>query len=169
MGSYLIDENLCFLTLTEKNLQKRVIFAFLEDIKTSFINYVQSEIGSEWKTELATTARPYAYARFDKEIQMKRRLYDQSTGGLDGYNQINENLIDIQNIMRKNIDEVVHRVEKLDHVTSTSEQLMDDSKKYKWGAKKLNYITLLKRYAPLAFIVTFILVALYFRFRLIVC
>ena len=137
VGSYLIDENLCFLTLTEKNLQKRVIFAFLEDIKTSFINYVQSEIGSEfglldlltsrWKTELATTARPYAYARFgcdsafewlsDKEIQMKRRLYDQSTGSLDGYNQINENLIDIQNIMRKNIDEVVHRVEKLDRVT----------------------------------------------------
>ena len=136
VGSYLIDENLCFLTLTEKNLQKRVIFAFLEDIKTSFINYVQSEIGSEfgllnlltsrWKTELATTARPYAYARFgcdsafewlsDKEIQMKRRLYDQSTSGLDGYNQINENLIDIQNIMRKNIDEVVHRVEKLDRV-----------------------------------------------------
>lgn len=136
VGSYLIDENLCFLTLTEKNLQKRVIFAFLEDIKTSFINYVQSEIGSEydlldlvtdrWKTELATTARPYAYARFgwdrafewlpDKEIQMKRRLYDQSTSSLDGYNQINENLIDIQNIMRKNIDEVVHRVEKLDRV-----------------------------------------------------
>ena len=47
---------------------------------------------------------------------MKRRLYDQSTSSLDGYNQINENLIDIQNIMRKNIDEVVHRVEKLDRV-----------------------------------------------------
>ena len=27
-------------------------------------------------------------------------------------------------------------------VTTTSEQLMDDSKKYKWGAKKLNYIVL---------------------------
>ena len=25
-------------------------------------------------------------------------------------------------------------------MTATSEQLMDDSKKYKWGAKKLNYM-----------------------------
>ena len=45
---------------------------------------------------------------------MKRRLYDQQTGSLDNYNQINESLLDIQNIMRKNIDEVVQRVEKLD-------------------------------------------------------
>ncbi|CBK22549.2 uncharacterized protein [Blastocystis hominis] len=67
--------------------------------------------------------------------------------------------------MRKNIDEVVHRVEKLDHVTATSEQLMDDSKKYKWGAKKLNYMTMLRKYAPLAFIVGFVLIVVYFRFR----
>lgn len=70
-------------------------------------------------------ARPYAFARFgitliailwwiDKDIQTKRRLYDQQTGSLDGYNAINESLLDIQNIMRKNIDEVVQRVEKLD-------------------------------------------------------
>lgn len=77
-----------------------------------------------WKTILATTARPYAFARFgrfcavfwtaDKEIQAKRRLYDQPSSSLDSYAQLSENLIDIQNIMRKNIDEVVHRVEKLD-------------------------------------------------------
>ena len=46
--SYLIYENLCFLTLTEKNMPKRVIFAFLEDVKTSFLNYVQSENGTEF-------------------------------------------------------------------------------------------------------------------------
>ena len=72
-------------------------------------------------------ARPYAYARFgkwshfsllsiDKEIQTKRKLYDQPTGSLDSYNQINESLVDIQNIMRKNIDEVVQRVEQLDRM-----------------------------------------------------
>ncbi|CBK21966.2 uncharacterized protein [Blastocystis hominis] len=163
--SYLIYENLCFLTLTEKNMQKRAIFAFLEDVKTSFLNYVQTENSTEWKTILATTARPYAFARFDKEIQAKRRLYDQPSSSLDSYAQLSENLIDIQNIMRKNIDEVVHRVEKLDHVTATSEQLMDDSKKYKWGAKKLNYMTMLRKYAPLAFIVGFVLIVVYFRFR----
>ena len=41
--SYIIEENLCFLTLTEKSVSKRVIFGFLEDIKNTFITYVQNE------------------------------------------------------------------------------------------------------------------------------
>ena len=129
-------------------------------LKTAPSSSCASCLLCRWKTILATTARPYAFARFgsfcvvlwtaDKEIQAKRRLYDQPSSSLDSYAQLSENLIDIQNIMRKNIDEVVHRVEKLDRnwaevkwdtdVTATSEQLMDDSKKYKWGAKKLNYM-----------------------------
>ena len=89
----------------------------------------------------------------DKEIQMKRRLYDQPNTSLDSYNQINESLLDVQNIIRKNIDEVVQRVEKLDRigcsscwvdVTNASEQLMDDSKKFRWGAKKLNVVVCFK-------------------------
>ncbi|KNB41197.1 vesicle-trafficking protein [Blastocystis sp. subtype 4] len=128
--SYIIDENLCFLTLTEKNLSKRIIFTYLEDVKNSFISYLQNEHKDEWRTVLATMARPYAFARFglswirelwlDKEIQQKRRQYDDQNGNLDSYNQINESLIDIQNIMRKNIDEVVQRVEKLDRKCSNS-------------------------------------------------
>ena len=42
-SSYIIDENMCFLTLTEKNMSKRTIFAYLEDVKTSFIAYLQNE------------------------------------------------------------------------------------------------------------------------------
>ena len=69
-------------------------------------------------------ARPYAYARFglddfdclriDRDIQLKRRQYDQPSDTMDSYSKMNESLIDITNIMRKNIDEVVQRVEKLD-------------------------------------------------------
>ena len=72
--SYIIEENLCFLTLTEKSVSKRVIFGFLEDIKNTFIAYVQNEhkeeqvvyrtINCRWRTVLATMARPYAFARF---------------------------------------------------------------------------------------------------------
>lgn len=72
--SYIIEENLCFLTLTEKSVSKRVIFGFLEDIKNTFITYVQNEhkeeqgfveiVNYRWRTVLATMARPYAFARF---------------------------------------------------------------------------------------------------------
>lgn len=77
--SYIIDENMCFLTLTEKNMSKRVIFSFLEDVKNTFIAYLQNENKEEWlisvcmnpswRTALATMARPYAYARFGLRVE----------------------------------------------------------------------------------------------------
>ena len=54
--SYIIEENMCFLTLTEKAISKRVIFSFLEDVKNTFIAYVQNEHKDEfffyWLTDL---------------------------------------------------------------------------------------------------------------------
>lgn len=47
----------------------------------------------------------------EKEIKQKRLIYESSD--VDGYAQLNENLIDIQNIMKKNIDEVMHRMDRL--------------------------------------------------------
>ena len=49
----------------------------------------------------------------------KRKQYDQQGSSTDSYGQINESLIDIQNIMRKNINEVVQRVEKIDRNITT--------------------------------------------------
>ena len=39
---------MCFLTLTEKAVSKRVIFSFLEDVKNMFIAYVQNEHRDEF-------------------------------------------------------------------------------------------------------------------------
>ncbi len=36
------------------------------------------------------------------------------------------------------IDDVLERGNKLDDISAKSRDLADDSKKYKWGAKKLN-------------------------------
>ena len=47
-NSYIIEENLCFLTLTEKSVSKRIIFSFLEDVKNTFISYVQTEHKEEY-------------------------------------------------------------------------------------------------------------------------
>lgn len=46
--SYIIEESLCFLTLTEKGVSKRSIFSFLEDVKNTFLNYVQNEHKEEY-------------------------------------------------------------------------------------------------------------------------
>jgi vesicle transport protein SEC22 len=50
--------------------------------------------------------------------------------------------------MRKTIDDVLDRGNKLDDVADMSKSLAQDSKKYKWGAKKLSLMAWWKQYAP---------------------
>ena len=40
--------------------------------------------------------------------------------------------------MRKNIDEVLNRGERLDHLVDSTQQLKSEASKYKWGAKKFS-------------------------------
>ncbi len=52
--------------------------------------------------------------------------------------KLNDDLQSIHNIMRKTIDDVLDRGNKLDDVAETSKNLASESKKYKWGAKQLS-------------------------------
>ena len=45
--SYLIDNTICYLTLTEKTYPKRLAFLFLEDIAKEFVSELQEEHGDE--------------------------------------------------------------------------------------------------------------------------
>jgi vesicle transport protein SEC22 len=78
--------------------------------------------------------------------------------------KMNEDLQSIQDIMRKTIDDVLDRGNKLDDVSAVSKNLADESKKYKWGAKKLSMMALWKQYAPLVAIGVLALLVLLLRF-----
>ena len=78
--------------------------------------------------------------------------------------KLNSDLQDIQSIMKKNIQEVLNRGEKLDHISTASNNLVSESKKFKWGAKKLSFQALLNQYGPIAAIVAFVLFIIYWKF-----
>ena len=63
----------------------------------------------------------------------------------------NEDLADIQNIMKKIIEEeeVLNRGEKLKNVSKISGDSVDQSKHFKWGAKKLTWQVMLNQYGPM--------------------
>lgn len=75
-----------------------------------------------------------------------------------------EDLGDIQTIMRKNIDEVLNRGEKLDHVSNMSAELQKKSKDFKWGAKKLTWQARLQQYGPMAAGTSLVLLVVYLKF-----
>jgi hypothetical protein len=71
---------------------------------------------------------------------------------------------DIHNIMKKNIHDVLDRGERLEHVQRQSEHLVDKSKQFHWGAKKLNMQALWNKYWPRVALIAVVLVVLWYKF-----
>ncbi|CAM9140618.1 unnamed protein product [Phaeothamnion confervicola] len=87
--------------------------------------------------QVETVARPYAFIKFDKVIQRKRKEYlDPNSRG--NMARLQDDLADIHNIMKKNIQEVLNRGDKLDHVSQISRNLASQAEQFKWGSQKLS-------------------------------
>ena len=65
--------------------------------------------------------------------------------------------------MKRNIDEILNRGEKLEHVSNISNELRTKSKDFKWGAKKLTWQARLQQYGPMALIAIIILIVIYVK------
>jgi vesicle transport protein SEC22 len=102
----------------------------------------------------------------DPVIQRKQRDFKDSNTPQQQYkSQLNEDLSEIHNIMKKNIDEILNRGEKLEHVGNISNELRAKSKDFKWGAKKLTWQARMQQYGPLVLIAVIVMAVLYFKLK----
>lgn len=174
---YLIKDSICYLTLTEGSYPKRLAFLYLEEVADAFIEHIVSTHGtnhgnnngggndSSWRQVIETTPRPYAFIQCEPVLQKKQRDFVDPTSSQNS-DKLNRDLSDIHSIMRQNISQVLDRGEKLDHVSQISSDLMSESKKFKWGAKKLTWQAMVAQYAPVVAIGGFVVFVLGLKFYL---
>jgi vesicle transport protein SEC22 len=49
---YVIEDGVCYLTLTDRSYPKRLSFLFLEDISREFVASLKNDFGDDWQHEL---------------------------------------------------------------------------------------------------------------------
>ena len=162
---YLILQNMVYLTLTEQAYPKRLAFLYLDEIADAFVEYLSSTHGSNYVQTIETTARPYAFIQADPILQRKQREFIDPKSTANAH-KLNKDLTDIHSIMRQNINQVLDRGEKLENVSQISSNLVSESKKFKWGAKKLTFWAQVNQYAPIAAAGLFVVAVLWIKFRL---
>ena len=91
---------MCFLTLCERNFNRKLAYRFLEDLSQEFY--------SLYGQRISTATRPYSFIEFDTYIQKAKRTYADSRGNRN-LNALNNELQDVQRIMVQNIDDVLQR------------------------------------------------------------
>ena len=159
---YAIKDGICVLILAERSYPRRLAFTYINEIHDQFEMYVRKEHADAWLDHIRAQSRPYKFIHFDKTIGSVRRKYiDPSTR--QNMAKLQGDLQDIQSIMKKNIDEVLERGQKLEDTRKISENLVDQSKSMKWGARRLNLEAQLKKYLPMVVVGLVVVGVLYYK------
>ncbi|KAJ3299978.1 SNAP receptor [Borealophlyctis nickersoniae] len=153
--NYLIEFGVCYLCLCDRSYPKKLAFAYLEEL--------QKEFQEKYGTEVGTVARPYAFVKFDNFIQKTKKQY-KDTRTQRNLHKLNDDLQDVTRIMNKNIQDILGRGESLDRMSTISQSLSADTKKYLKDAKKLNLQALYQKYGPPVIVLLIVFLVIYIRF-----
>ena len=107
--SYLISDQICYLTITDKSYPRKLAFSYLQ------------ELAKEFSTSYGTEAqkpnlRPYAFVQFDTFISATKRVYQDSRAQTN-LDRLNVELQDVTRVMTKNIEDLIYRGDSLDSTT----------------------------------------------------
>ena len=108
--------------------------------------YFLSTIFWQWRQEIDATDRPYRFINYDPLIQRKQKEFQDER---QQRSKLNDDLSEIQSIMKKNINDILDRGEKLDNVQNISAELMSKSNNFKWGTRKLTLQARIQQYLPM--------------------
>jgi vesicle transport protein SEC22 len=155
--SYVLNDQLCYIAITEHSYPKKLALTFLEDIRAEF----QTSYSSQ--QYLSPTLRPYQFSEFERFIDRTKKTY-QDSRATDNLSRLNDELKDVTQVMTKNIEDLLYRGDSLEKMGDMSARLREDSVKYKRAAVRINWELLLKQYGPFGALGLFILIFLVWRF-----
>lgn len=148
---YLIENEVCYLVLCERNYSKRIAYSYLEDIAQEFHSQHGKRVNS--------VARPYAFIEFETYIQKAKKVFSDGRSRRN-MNALNNQLQDVQRIMVQNIDDVLQRGTVLSELDTKTQNLSMLSQKYKKDAAHLNSKSMYVK--AVAALVAFLVFLLYF-------
>lgn len=99
--SYFSVDGITYLAICEKNYPQNLAFAYLEEVKEAFAGELKKVYGSQsvdYRSHIETIDKPFAFIKFDKEIQKKKEKFtDQDNPSK--LQKLNNELAAVNNIL----------------------------------------------------------------------
>jgi vesicle-associated membrane protein 7 len=156
---YIVENSLIYLCLCDDLTQRRVPFAFLEDLKDRF----QSKYGDKALTVIA-----YAFSNEFSPVIQKQMDYFNSSDPVDTISSLHAKIEDVKSVMVKNIELVMERGEKLELLVEKSDLLQSEAFKFERQSMSLRNVMWWRRARLVMIIVTVIFIVV-FIFAAVIC
>lgn len=136
----MIEGDTAFLAVCDKSYPKPLAFFFLQDVQREFHQQHPES------TYVGKPPKPYAFMDFERFIKntVKAESYSNPRAS-SGLEQLNNQLQDVQGIMKKNIEDIINRGDSLNKMGEMSGRLREESAKYRRAAVRINWELLLKQ------------------------
>lgn len=164
---YKIVDGVVFLTCAESGYSKKLAFAFLDEVIGGFQEELKKTFGTgesvNYRSKVETIERPYFFLKFDRFIKKKRLQYMNPSRDMM---ELHQELEEVKNIMKQNIDILLERDKTLGEIEDMSGKLSSESKLFADKAHKLNFSMWLRKWGLCLAIVLVLSCGLYYRFIL---
>jgi vesicle transport protein SEC22 len=145
---YLIENEVCYLVLAEKNYSKILAFSYLEDLAQEF--------HLQYGKKVNTVTRPYSLIEFDTYIQKAKKVFTDSRARRN-LSSLDTELQDVQRIIVQDIYDVLQRGVALSELDTKAQNLSILSQKYKKDETFLNTKSMyVKAFGFIALLVVFV-------------
>tara|TARA_A100001015_G_C14938292_1_gene691428 strand:- start:698 stop:1369 length:672 start_codon:yes stop_codon:yes gene_type:complete len=126
---YCCEDTIIYLAMCDEvaREQRRVPFAFLDDIKSKFV----SMYGDKAQTAIAFSMNK----EFSKTLKKQMEFFNSPSG--DSFSTLNSKIDEVKNVMYENIESVLARGEKLEILVDKSEALQQQAFVFQRSARDL--------------------------------
>ena len=119
--------------------------------------------GVDYQSKIETIDNSYAFLKFEKVINRKRKEFRDSNTK-ENIDRLNQELQDVGKIMSENFEMLLNRGNSLNKLSALSSTLKEDSKKFKKDAHKLKMSFWLRKYATWIAVGGILVFFIYLRF-----
>lgn len=142
-----MGDGLSYLVLFERCYPPNLAWIFLEDVRQLVQEDLKREFGTgsvDHRSRIDTLEKPYAFQRLDRQIGRLRSEF-QDPYSSKSIEKLKANLMEVTNVMKHNLDEVLLRGENLDSMSDKASRLKQESKSFSGVAQLLGTRAVLQR------------------------
>ena len=148
----LLTEDVFYLALCDKKFPAKLAFGYLDDLRKEF----ESVHGQQ----VASARSVYSMQKFEPYISRAKKVFSDFRSQKD-LEQVNSDLSEVHNVMKRSIQEVLGRGEKLSDMQNLSSALQEGSSQFKKQSTAINRAAMIRKWAvflvPLLLFVFFLL------------
>jgi vesicle-associated membrane protein 7 len=111
---YICEDGLTYMCMADDAFERRISFAFLQDIKEKFL--------AKYSKERANTALPYGMGEFAKVIE-KQMDYYSNNPNVDKIKKVHGEVEQVKDVMALNIERVLERGERIELLVDKTDNL----------------------------------------------